>query len=90
MMYMNLRAEMVRSNIDMFDIANHLSVRYATVCDKMNGKYRFYYDEALAIKNMFFPEYSLEYLFESQENKSAKERGAIFEGAIRRSKSENI
>lgn len=71
MMYMNLRAEMVRSNIDMLDIAKHLSVRYATVCDKMNGKYRFYYDEALEIKKKFFPDYSLEYLFERQDNKTA-------------------
>ena len=70
-MYMNLRAEMARGNIDMFDIAKHLNVRYATVCDKMNGKYRFYYDEALDIKNKFFPKYSLEYLFESEENKTA-------------------
>ena len=70
-MYMNLRAEMARADIDMFDIAKHLKVRYATVCDKMNGKYRFYYDEALEIKNKFFPKYSLEYLFESEETKTA-------------------
>ena len=53
------------------DIAKLLRVRYATVLDKMNGKYRFYYDEALTIKKAFFPNLDIEYLFDSEENKTA-------------------
>lgn len=67
-MYKNLRAEMAREGITMVDISEFLGVRYATVNDKVNGKYRFYYDEALKIKRQFFPKCSLEYLFEKDED----------------------
>lgn len=72
-MHKNLRAEMARKGITMVDISNFLNVRYATVNDKVNGKYRFYYDEALKIKRHFFPECNIEYLFEctDSENQSA-------------------
>lgn len=63
-MYRNLKAEMARSGITMVDIAEYLNVRYATVNDKVNGKYRFYYDEAYAIKKKFFDDMQMEYLFE--------------------------
>ncbi|MEK3729658.1 MULTISPECIES: helix-turn-helix transcriptional regulator [unclassified Lysinibacillus] len=66
-MYKNLRAEMAREGITMVDISEFLNVRYATVNDKVNGKYRFYYDEALMIKKHFFPQCSLEYLFEKED-----------------------
>jgi len=65
-MYPNLRAEMAREGIMITDLALHLNLRYATVRDKINGKFRFYYNEALEIKTAFFPKHSLEYLFEYQ------------------------
>ncbi|WP_440706227.1 XRE family transcriptional regulator [Heyndrickxia oleronia] len=70
MQHRNLRAEMAREGITMVDIANFLNVRYATVNEKVNGKYRFYYDEALKIKNRFFPNQSLEYLFANDDSQS--------------------
>ena len=66
-LYRNLRAEMARKSVKINDIANFLDVRYATICDKMNGKFRFYYDEAAAIKEHFFPEHDLEYLFNQKK-----------------------
>lgn len=63
-MYKNLEAEMVRKNVTKALIAKHLGIRYATVLDKMNGKSRFYYDEALNIKNEYFKKLDLEYLFQ--------------------------
>jgi transcriptional regulator with XRE-family HTH domain len=63
-MYRNLKAEMARNEITLSDLAEVLGVRYATVSDKMNGKYRFYYDEVLMIKYHFFPKLDIEYLFE--------------------------
>jgi hypothetical protein len=63
-MYRNLEAEMVRRGIDRQEIAEFLKVRYATVVDKLSGKYPFKLDEALAIKKRFFPNLSIEYLFE--------------------------
>ena len=64
--YRNLEAEMKRSNIKRKDIAEKLNVRYATVTDKVNGKSKFSFDEALFIKNNYFPSLSLEYLFSDE------------------------
>lgn len=63
-MYRNLEAEMVRQGITRKDIAELLDVRYATVIDKLKGKFSFTLDEAFKIKNSFFSELSFEYLFE--------------------------
>lgn len=69
-MYRNLRAEMARSGLKQEDLAKSIGVRVATISDKMNGKNRFYYDEALTIKKSFFPDLEIEYLFEN-ENQTA-------------------
>ena len=66
-MHNNLRAEMARKGLTMSDLADLLGVRHATISDKINGKFRFYYDEAVKIKNAFFPDLSLEYLFENED-----------------------
>ncbi|MBP1999717.1 transcriptional regulator with XRE-family HTH domain [Paenibacillus shirakamiensis] len=70
-MYKNLRAEMAKSNVTIGEIAEFLGVRYATVSDKMNGKSRFYYDEASKIKHCYFSDCSLEYLFQSENQNTA-------------------
>jgi len=64
-MYKNLEAEMVRKGITRKDLAALLKVRYATISLKLNGKSKLYYDEALKIKEAFFPEYDVEYLFQT-------------------------
>jgi plasmid maintenance system antidote protein VapI len=66
-MYENLKAEMVRSNVSKKDLATLLSVRYATILEKISGKYPFKLDEAMKIKRSFFPDMSLEYLFDSYD-----------------------
>lgn len=66
-MYKNLEAEMVRKGITRRDLAVLLNVRYATISLKLNGKSKLYYEEALKIKQTYFPEYSVEYLFETKE-----------------------
>ena len=68
-MYNNLRAEMARKGIKIKDLAELLGVRRSTVSDKINGKYRFYYEEASKIKKTFFPDLDLEYLFDSDDKK---------------------
>lgn len=70
-MHKNLRAEMTRKGITLLDISEFLGLRYGTVMDKVNGKYRFYYSEALDIKRKYFPELDLEYLFDCEDNESA-------------------
>lgn len=70
-MYPNLRAEMAYNGVTIKDISNFLGVRYATVSDKMLGKSRFFFDEALKIKNEFFAEYEIEYLFYKEEQSAS-------------------
>lgn len=67
-MYKNLFNSMKAKNITITQIAELLQVRIATVSDKVNGKSRFYFDEAVKIKKVFFPEYEIEYLFEFEES----------------------
>lgn len=55
--------------MSLVDIADLLEVRYQTVADKINGISDFKFGEALLIKNEFFPEYEIEYLF-SREKQS--------------------
>lgn len=66
-MLMNLRGEMARHGIKGKDLADLLGVRLSTIYDKINGKYAFTFDEALEIKNHFFPEVNLEYLFRNDK-----------------------
>lgn len=67
-MYRNLVAEMTRNQIKKTDLAKLLNLRYATILDKLNGKSRFFYDEAKTIKNQYFAGLSLEYLFDSGDS----------------------
>ena len=53
-MYRNLEAEMAREGITRKDLAETLGVRYATIIDKMKGRYSFTLDEAFIIRNKFF------------------------------------
>ena len=64
--YKNLRAEMARKGVTVRQIAQFLKVRFATVSDKLNGRSRFFCDEAIQIKRRFFPECPLEYLFDDE------------------------
>lgn len=70
-MLRNLKAEMSRNNVKPKEIADLLGVRYATVIDKLNGHYPFTFKEALSIKRRFFPNHDIEYLFESEEDRTA-------------------
>lgn len=65
--YSNLEAEMARKGLLKKDIAETLGVRTATVYDKLKGKHPFTLDEVLKIKNKYFPEFTLEYLFYTEE-----------------------
>ena len=65
-MYNRLLEAMKRKNITTTQIANLLGCRIATASEKINGGVEcgFYFDEATKIKQVFFPEYDIEYLFE--------------------------
>ena len=62
-MYKNLEAEFRRSNITRADVAEAMSINIATVSEKLTKPNRLKLSEAFKIKQHFFPELSLEYLF---------------------------
>lgn len=66
-MYHNLEAEMARKQINVPDIAKAIGVNEKTVRNKISGKTKFIFDEALIIKDTFFPSLDLQYLFAKDE-----------------------
>ena len=62
-MYRNLLAEMVRRGLNADDIARAIEKSGRTARDKLSGKYPFYFDEAVRIKEAYFVGMDLEYLF---------------------------
>ncbi|QBP06976.1 helix-turn-helix domain-containing protein [Virgibacillus phage Mimir87] len=71
-MYKNLEGEMARKGITKAYMAKKFNMRYPTLVDKLNGKYRLYFDEAIQIKDEFFPEYNLDYLFATEKEEDKK------------------
>lgn len=59
----NLRAEMVRIGIKTTDIARAIGKTERSVRYKVSGQRSFSVEEALAIRDRFFPGLSVEYLF---------------------------
>ncbi len=68
----NLEAEMKRKKISRSEIATFLGVSYRTIHSRFNGEVQWEYSECVRIRNHFFPECSLEYLFTTEKN----EKGA--------------
>lgn len=62
----NLRIEMKKAGISQNDLVELLDTNANTICQKLNGKREFKASEMFIIKNKFFPELSLEYLFEKK------------------------
>ena len=71
MAYMNLKGEMAKKNITNESIANLLGIHRNSVYNKINGESQFSIDEALAIRNAFFPNYDVDTLF--GENRGGEE-----------------
>ena len=61
-MYNNLLAEMARQKVTKKDIAEILGVAYGTVISKFNGSFSL--EDAKKIKEKYFSELHIEYLFE--------------------------
>lgn len=70
-MFPNLKAEMARKNIKPIDISKLLKVTYDTAINKLSGKTEFTRAEIFKIRKELFPDLTLEYLFESSEEKEA-------------------
>lgn len=63
----NLKAEIVRHNIKKTEIAKCLNIGNRTLYGKIKGETKFTTDEAFKIQKTFFPECTLDYLFEQSD-----------------------
>ena len=71
-MLKNLQVEMLKEDVNQKMIADFLKVDVRTVRNKISGKTDFGYPEAVQIRNKFFPNVKLEYLFADEEDKPKK------------------
>lgn len=59
----NLKGELVRKGISQREVASYLATQTSTLNKKLNGHIPFTINEAFRIKNHFFPEFTVDYLF---------------------------
>ena len=64
MMFKNLLAEMARRDINNIDLSRLLKLTPNTISRKMTGKSEFTRKEMFTIRDNFFPELTIEYLFQ--------------------------
>lgn len=67
-MYNNLFAEMARNRIKKKDITDCLCVGEKTLRNYLNGTSKISWNDAVKIRNTFFPDLDIEYLFKTFEN----------------------
>lgn len=73
-MFNNLLAEMARNKISKRDMAIHLGVSEKTIRNYIDGSTKISWLDTLKIKNTYFPNLSLEYLFQADEKPKVKMR----------------
>lgn len=69
----NLEAEMKRIGISRSDIADTLNVSYRTVHSRFNGESEWSYADCIKVRNKYFPDMTLEYLFQIDNSDSGEE-----------------
>ena len=72
-MYPNLNAEIKRRKKKHSDVATLLDINISTTSDKMTGKSDLKLKECKKIRNEWFPNYTIDYLFELEEELKEKE-----------------
>lgn len=65
-MFENLKAEMARKNLTIKNISRDLGYVYETLRNKFLGNTDWLRSEMFEIKNTYFPDKSIEYLFEKK------------------------
>ena len=68
-MFPNLEAEMARSKITQLQMAEMLQVTPTPLSFKLNGKSSLSLKECVLIKQLMFPDKTLDYLFATDEQK---------------------
>jgi plasmid maintenance system antidote protein VapI len=67
MAYMNLKAEMARKGIKNEEIAKLLGVHRNSIYNKITGPNSFTIEESMKIRDTYFQEFELNYLFATDE-----------------------
>lgn len=59
----NLEAEMKRKKISRMYLAKTIGCSYRTINSRFSGESRWVYDECVTIRDQYFPDMELKYLF---------------------------
>ena len=65
----NLEAEMKRNKISRSYIANLLGLSYRTIHSRFNGETEWGYSECIKVRDTYFPDMSLDYLFKTEDGR---------------------
>lgn len=68
----NLEAEMKRKKISRSDIASLLGLSYRTIHSRFNGESEWGYSECVKVRDTYFPDKTLDYLFTTEEDPAEK------------------
>jgi plasmid maintenance system antidote protein VapI len=71
MKYVTLKEKMASRDVKIEDIASLLEIHRNSASNKVNGISRFTIDESIKVRNAFFPDLELDYLFATEEDKAA-------------------
>lgn len=66
-MFPNLNAEMAREKMSIKSLSKISGIQYDSLKNKMRGYTEFRRDEMYRIKKNAFPEFTVDYLFETEE-----------------------
>lgn len=67
MPYKNLKEKMASRNVKIEDIASLLEIHRNSASNKVNGSSSFSITESIKVRNAFFPDLELDYLFATDE-----------------------
>lgn len=73
MRYRNLKAEMGRNDITIEVMAKQLGIHRNSVANKLRGPSAFSIEEAMMIKNTYFPTLEYSYLFATEEDEKGED-----------------
>ena len=69
----NLESEMKRKKISRSDIASLLGLSYRTIHSRFNGESEWGYSECVKVRDTYFPDKTLDYLFTTEEDPTEQE-----------------
>ena len=67
MPYTNLKEKMAGRNVKIEDVANLLEIHRNSAANKINGSSSFSIEESFKVRDAFFPDLELDYLFATEE-----------------------